>query len=444
MSEASRRGAEMLGMTLHPHQLALGDLLDQRIETTAICWPRRAGKTESIWCWMLGMMDLHEDFKIVTTAQTGVKGRERFLDKARRLDRFYPQDAGGPVIKRGAIVDMTFKNGSRLWVVAPDEDAFRGDAANVVFFDEAQSYSLQQSKDLKQGALPLLDTVMDGMVVLAGTPGPARSGWFWDALEAGRDGKPGHTLSEYAAPDEADPHDEQVWVDTHPGIGTLTTLDKMHARHAEMDPVAWSQEYLGMWPLSAVSRAIDYEAWKACALPALPDRPERFALAYDCHPKDASAALVAAWRDEEGNAVFGLLHRQNGTKGFSKVVYDAVTKHKVDVHYDDIGPSHEVAEVLGREAKSRNRVKKVTTKDLQAGQMSLVRQIRDKTVRHPDQPGLNTAAEMLQWKENREFGRTFGWLASGGDISPIRAAAMALWAYDSQKAPTKTAILVAT
>ncbi|MFC4632120.1 hypothetical protein ACFO6V_28015 [Promicromonospora alba] len=432
-------------MTAHPHQLALGAMLDKGVETNAICWGRRNGKTEAVWMWLLGLLDSEPDTFVVMTAQTAVKARERFMAHARRLDRHYPEDAGGPKIRKGAVVDMDFQNGSRLWVVAPDEDSFRGDEARVVFFDEAQSYDKERGESLKQGAMPLLDSVDDGQIILAGTPGNVRAGWFWDALNLGAKEEPGHVSSWLSAGDDiaaVDLDDEDVWRSVLPGIGTITTLDKMRARRAGLSDPAWAQEYLGIWPKVLGETAISAEAWENTCLAAdgFPELPDAFALALSVlPPNDAASSLTAAYRDADGHGYVTTLHHQGGTAGLARVAGEILTKYpRVRLVYDGIGANNEPIKVLERDTRLRSRVHKVTSGDVQAGQAALVRELHEGTVFHREgQSGMDTAAESLRWNEAADKGRWFGFKKSGADISPLSGAALALWDID-QNVPRKT------
>lgn len=437
----AERGAEILGFTLKPHQVELTDRLSEQNETNAICWPRRAGKTESIWAYLVGRMDLDPFTNVIFTAQTGSKARDRFFDHTRRIERTYPQEEGGPKILHGAYASMEFANGSRMWTATPVEDAARGDAASIIFIDEAQSFDPGPSYALRAGWTPILDTVPDGMVILAGTPGRARAGWFWDALEAGRRGDAGHYASVYAAEDDDDPDDEEVWQRVHPGIGTLTTLEKMRARRAELDDATWMTEYLGVWPLAAFSSAIDGEAWSLCQEPLNAPR-DRFVLAMDVSPDSGRASLVAAWKTPDDVTHVALQAQRPGTAWLPAEVARILTKYpRAELVYDAIGANIEPAQVVQRNTRVAKRVHPVAWKDIEAGQAHLVKRINTHTLRHPDQPGLNNAAEAVNWKKHAEKGRAFGWAVSGGvDIGPIRGAALAGWHLE--KNPEKKSVIV--
>ncbi|MCZ9883713.1 terminase large subunit domain-containing protein [Arthrobacter sp. B2a2-09] len=435
MSEAALRGAEMLGWTLHPHQLELAKLLDERHETTAVCWPRRAGKTTILWAWILGMCDLNEDFEVVVTAQSGQKSRERYLSAARRLDRYYPEDKGGPRILRGAgDLSMYFPNGSRLHSISPDPDNFRGDAASVILIDEFQAIDPEKSEDIRQGAAPLLDTVEDGMFLLCGTPGRQRAGWYWNALEAGRQGLAGHAISEYAAAEHEDIENESVWLATHPGIGTLTTIDKMRARRASLTTPQWSMEYMGQWPPDMVTRALPAPLWEATAVDPQPIPDGNWTLGFDCAIDGISASLTASWIDEEGHAFMQVMEHRAGTNWVAKEIQKAVTANpRLDVVYDPIGFNVQVAQSYGRLPRANtSRLKALTLKEVGAGAAFISQALADGTLRHANSASLDQSAEAVVWRWNNET-RLFGRKASNSDISALCAGSAALFVASGKR-----------
>lgn len=422
-------GARMMGMGLHPHQLDLGDLLDSSTETTAICWPRRAGKTTSTWAWMLGRCETIPGTQWITTAQSGIKARDRFMAVTRLLERHYPEDDGGPHIFRGAGHEaFEWANGSRLSVVSPKGESFRGDGAHV-YIDEPQEFDPVKSDDLKQGVMPLLDTLDAGQVVLSGTAGRLRAGWFWGALEAGRKGLPGFALSEHAAPDLADPNSDEVLLAAHPGIGTLTTLEKMQARRAGMPTPMWAQEYLGIWPPDSSQSALDLALWNRADVPQEP-LPDRFGLAFEVAADTSSAALVAAWRDEQGVGRLGVLEYRQGASWLPSVVAQVARKYRMPVRYDAIGANHGIAASLERQRVSLERS---PAKDVQAAEQLVALNLSDGLLVHFGQASLTAAVEGSSWYQT-ESGRYLARRPGVADISTLKAGALALYQFDRMPA----------
>lgn len=432
MSKYLLRGAELLNFTPHQAQIDLGNMLDQGVETNAILWPRRAGKSEGIWAWILGKLDLEPDFYVVVTGQTGSKARDRFLAAARKLDRTYPEDKGGPKIRRGAIVDMDWQNGSRLWVAPPDPDAFRGDYANVVWADEAMTYGVVKSADLKAAIPPLFDTVPDGQMILSGTAGKVREGWFWDALEAARKGVPGYQASIFALEDHEDPEDESLWEKMHPGLRYgLTTLDKMRARRATTPLAAWRMEYCSQWPLAYQNHALDVEAWAELEAP-MGAKPQSFAIAYDLAPDNSAAAVTAAWRGADDTPHLEVLRADLGTSWVPKFLEALYKKHKCHIGYDKAVSNYEPATTLAnrRPPVPTIGVPMATTAGAEA---RIDAAIRARALVHYGQVDLNKAVEGASWRDLGDSGRLWGRRSSEHNISPLVAGAVALHIFDSKR-----------
>jgi hypothetical protein len=441
----------------------------------AVTMPRRASKTTTIWCVLLGLCALRPGFKVVTTAQTYVKARERFLEVERLIS---PRNVGEFRTLRGAAAEaIEWTNGSRLWVVTPEGGAFRGDGADVIVFDEAQEHGPDKTADLLGGAAALMDTRFEddadltqedaqgnGQLIVTGTAGTAREGMLWDFLERGRAGLIG--ILEYAVPDETPLAYEldtpegkrgvkagwQVSLDgkrvlnepaiiaAHPGIGTLTTLGIIRARFTTLALPQFIREYGGQWPYDANTRAISPELWAAGHVEQLPDYPEVYALGFDVAPDQSSAALCAAWRDAEGNARVEVICHEGGDGWLAKAIHER-TKRKRDllVGYDSIGPNQAVATQLDRIARPRPRLHRLGTADIVAAASQVSQDIRGGTFLHPLDPGLDAAADVARRRSIGDgswaWGRRLG-VRDGGDIAPLVAASNALRLYDTQLAAT--------
>src|SRR5690606_15808715 len=90
---------------------------------------------------------------------------------------------------------------------------------------------------------------------------------------------------------------------THPGVGTLTTLDTMRQRFDSMrNPTKFAREYLSIFGQVGESTGlIDQTKWAAAGTGSdLPTPPADFGLAFAPHPDQLSGSIVAAWRDKKG------------------------------------------------------------------------------------------------------------------------------------------------
>jgi hypothetical protein len=310
----------------------------------------------------------------------------------------------------------------------------------VILIDEFQAIDPEKSHDLKQSAAPLFDTVEDGMFLLAGTPGRQRAGWYWEALEAGRKGAPGHAISEYAAPEHADLDDPEVWKATHPGIGTLTTLAKMEARRAGMTMPQWSMEYMGQWPPDLTTRALPAELWEKTACDPLPVPEGTWFLGFDCAIDGSSASLTASWFDSEGLPHIQTMEHRAGTNWLvTELAKASKANPKVEIVYDPIGFNVSTAQSLGRLPRFNTaRLRALNLKEVGAAAALVSQTLSEGTLRHSTSASLDTAAASVVWRWNGET-RLFGRKSSTADISALCAGAAGLFVASGvkEKAPRK-------
>lgn len=445
-------GARALGLDtkkkpIHPQQFAIADVMNatgadgQPLYTViAVSLPRRASKTTSILANLLGRCLEREDYAVAFSAQTGTKARDRFLqDVVRPLERSFPDEDSRPfAIKRGRGDEhIDFDNGSRLVVLPPLSDSFRGDAFDCVVLDESQVHDVDTSEDLLAAILPVFDTREGAQLIVAGTPGEHRSGLLWDTLVDGRNGVPGTGLIEYGAGDsltEEEIQSDEMLAIAHPGLGTLTTLPKLVLNRSKMKPERWAAEYLGVWPAGGGGRFLNAELWGLARLVGT-DRalPEHFTLGMSVHQMQSTASLSASWRDDYGNAHIMLLEHQAGVSWVVEKALAISRKYRVGIAHDTFGPVLVEVEALGR-AKPRPTLMPQSTKDVQTAAATLMKALDNGTLKHYDQEGMDSAAALAV---KRAIGTGGGWGIGRGDkeddIGPLESASYALHAFDATR-----------
>ncbi len=459
------RGALMLGLDslkkpLHPQQLRIADVLNAcdsfglpLNSTTAIEIPRRASKTTSIFAVLLGRCLCRPGYQVGFSAQTGIKTRDRFMkdivnvcnmlwkDPDRRPFRFY--------MSRGA-EQMIFENGSVFSCLPPQGESYRGDAYDAVFLDESQEYGVELTADLDGAIQPTFDTRPEAQLITGGTTGKQRLGMLFDKLELGREGKAG--ILEYAVPDTITADDlmtdsQKDWGKVepliriaHPGIDTLTTIERMAENFETLPLPQFMREYLGIWPEDYSQGAIDTIAWRACAIDFI-DKPAHFVIAFDVEPSGQSAAIVAAWRDSEHSYVELLDHRP-GVEWLGAELMRLALKYRVMIGHDTIGAAMVEAEALTRR-RPRPRLRPIGYKDVGPATASIAKDITERRLRHFDQGGLNDAVTKVA---KRPLGDgSFGWKRRGatGDITPLIAATIAFRVLDNNPRSSSNRIITA-
>jgi len=443
-------GAKALGFEPTPQQWEIANVLNSQdddgralYETVAVCVPRRAGKTTVILALAIGRCLLRPGHLVLFTAQSGTKASARYLQMARELERVEPDaDVRGFRILRGAGHQVIyFVNGSVFQVLPPKPDAFRGDSADLLILDEAQEHDADESQELMGAILPTMDTRPGAQIVVAGTAGERRSGMFWEALQDGRTGKEGAGIVEFAAPDgttEEEAADEELWQRAHPGIGTLTDLKTIRTRHAKLPTPQFLREYLGVWPEDFNTSAIEPGLWND-ARAAYIEKPDSFALAFDVAPDQSTAAIAAAWR-VDGVAFLEIVDHRQGVDWLGPRLIELAKRYRVLIGHDTIGAALVESEWLQRQ-KPRPRMKPCTMRDVTTGCNVFMKELVGHRLRHFGQPSLDDAAAKASKRPLTENSWAWGRKASGGDITPLVAATLALRTFDSLKEPSRMAIV---
>ena len=460
-------GAECMGKPLTPQGEEIAAILNarhangRRIYTELVeLMPRRSTKTTALFSEFIGRCAKYPRTLILTTAQDGTRAREVL-----RWTVMEDLEAAG-FLKRGLATFRTgngteaieFFNGSMIKAIPPDPSKFRSKAADVVLLDEMGEIDAELGVALIAAILPLMDTRPDAQLIGAGTPPEdGAAGLLWDELQEALDPKVKTTAvhaymlrpDESAAiihPDGTMELDKRVIRRVHPGIGTVTDLATIRARFDKLVTrgrlAEFEREYGCKFTAELSAGAIDLRKWAACSAgDTLPARPTRIGLAYDIEPDASAAAIVAAWRDDTGVAHLELVAYREGSDWIAQLARTAARKHRVPIGHDAIGVNLDVAQVLTR---LRVKTAGVQLRNMQAAEARLIREIGTGNLQHYDQPDLTDAARGAVWRNLGDTGRLIGRKASASSVSPIVAAAVALWQYDqtARQPSTTTATTV--
>lgn len=484
-------------LPLQPQQLLIADALNAGLKRNAIEVPRRASKSTTIFCLLLGRCAMRPGYRVVFSAQTGTAGTEMFEEWVKDgLDYVQPPaDADLPPWKRGDYVPrksleqqkfekfgqaplygdlatverpvslnssgrtfstrvgnsrpgIRFDNHSTFRILKPEPGAYRSKAADVAWLDEAQEIDPTDGNAIIAGVLPLMDTRPGAQIVVSGTAGEAKAGPFWITLNRLRKAEAGVGGVDFAAdPDTewADIEDEETAMrlveTTHPGVGTLTTMAGMldNYRDPALGKPQWAREYLSVWPDIGQDVVIDPALWDQTALDAWPDRPSRVGFGMDIRPGGgASAAIAAAWRDKEGRAFVELVDHQLGTSWLpARTQYLTRVGYKgSSVAFDKISEG-EATYIATRYLHPRPKLQLQTWSETAAGCVTFMRELEAGTLRHQAaQGGLNNAAMVAKKREIRGNDRGV-WIFTADrneDVTPLLAAVRALRNWDQHYA----------
>lgn len=471
---------------LQPQQLLLVDALNAGgYDEYVVEIPRRASKTTTIFCWLLGRCASRPGYQVTYSAQNGVKSSARLREWKSRLDRTCPDpEAGLPPWRRGlgtkpkalqrqvalfgeelaeADAEPTtrgfrilmgevgkgiyFDNGSTFLVFKPDAEAYRGEAGDVSWLDEAQELDPEEGADLLAGLLPLQDTKEAGAIVVSGTAGEARIGPLWERVDRLRSRDDSIGGVDYCAPEDTPwevIEDEEAAMallgQVHPGIGTLTTAEKMRKRWRALPRPQWAREYLSMWPETFGAVAIDPTLWEAAALAKKPARPPLVAFGLSIKPGGSVAAIAAAWRSPSGVAYVEIVDHRSGTKWLpERMQHLTRTYRDATIAFDDIAEGKATATEAER-LSPKPRLRMQTYRETAAGCVQFMRDLDRGTLRHSSQNGLNAAVASAARREIRNDQGVWLWTPAepGRDITCLDAATRALRNWDQHFAKRGT------
>lgn len=492
---ASLRSSTPRRYPIQPQQLLLVDHLNAGgYDEFVVEIMRRASKTTTIFCWLLGRCASRPDYLVTFSAQSGVKGTARLREWKTRLDKTCPDpESDVPPWRRGSTTttkavqrhatlfgddELTvtgkpdtrgfkimmgevgkgiyFDNGSQFLVFKPDAEAYRGEAGDISWVDEAQELDAEEGAEFLAGIVPLQDTRGDdAAIVVSGTAGEVRSGPFWDRVNRLRNADPDIGGVDYCAPEdtpweivENEASAIALLLTLHPGIGTLTTEDKMRKNWRKLDKPKWAREYLSMWPEQFATAIIAIEKWEAAKLAKAPTRPTRVAFGLDIKPRGGVAAICAAWRSSTGIAYIEVIYHEPGTPWIpQKAQHLSKSYRGSTIAYDNYAEAVATVTEMERLAP-RPRMRLQTYGETAAGSVQILREIERGNLRHLGQPALDGAVLVAGRREIR--GDTGKWLwtptEDGGDITALVAATRALRNWDQYyaRSSSKTSAGVVT
>jgi hypothetical protein len=448
------------GHTVQPQQVAVADTLATGKPRTAVLMPRRSSKTTSLLAVALGRAYSREDYRVgILTLTSGKAGRSRFLkDVAPALDRilasYGEERTGHPfrVVRSAGQERVEFKvsGGSVSWLSSVDD--LRGEAFDLIILDEAQAADPEKARDVIAAALPTLDTRPGAQIVVAGTAGGWRAGnLLHDWLEQGRAGKAG--IIEYAMPEDTPDEVFNDWetlepyiVAAHPGIGTLTTLEAVRSNYDALARETFAQEYGGIWGSLGEGRtALRAEAWHEAGQDTAPIVPERFALAAMPSFTGAQAALVAAWRDEQGRAHGYVLDYRKGTTWLAAAAAEKARQHAVPIVYDSKSSTMRTEVEVMERMKPRPRLAPQTYNDVTAAASLLVKDVNNGNAVHYKQPALEDAARVAVRRTTGANAWALGRPPKDedADICALEAWSLALRYYDDNQRRSLRPIMAA-
>lgn len=431
--------AEKMGITLLPQGEQVAGLLEAKDEAGLPLYPkvviqmgRRATKTSSIQATLLGRCLSIPGYRIISTAQTGTLSQQFLAELGSTLEMSWPDEDSRPFrfYKSNGSIRIVFKNGSEWRAVKPQASAFRGSAADCILFDEAGEYDSKVTDDLLSGAIPVLATRKAAQLIVTGTPPKVRDGLLWKYLQAGRKDPTEMGILDYSMEPTEDATDEALWERVYPGLSSgLVPIKFLREALETQGLLSYSREFLCLDPQASSLRAIPEEDWLAGQVAELLELPkDNFSIAFDI-PIDGSACAVAiAWYSPEGIPSVQILQHKAGYSWAPSYIAKLLTDHRgIEIGYDLIGHNAAVSQSIQRMPRvPKQNLRAMTMKEIAAGSSLLTSAVSDHALVHSKDAGLDMAVEEVAFRYAQDS-RLFGKRQSNADISPLVAAANALY-----------------
>jgi hypothetical protein len=424
-----------MGMEPMPWQQLVADVAGEvdpvtglfRRSVVVVTVPRQCGKTTLVhgWSWLRCLSVA--DTRAAYTAQTHKDARDRFLDGLELIRRGALREHITPRLSSGS-ERLVFPNGSTDRLFAPLPDALHGSANDHVGVDEVFAFDLGRGQELEQAIIPTFTTrrlrAPGPQLWLFSTAGTDLSTWLrkWVDLGRGAVGDPSSPVAyfEWAAPEDADPYDESIWPDVHPGLGHTASYQALRDAAAVMSREEFGRAYLNLWSKSA-DRVIPAPAWAACQDPGAVCPTRGPVLAFDvAYDRSAAAVAVAAPRPD-GRTHVEVIDARPGTHWVADRVDELRRRWRARVAADPAGPAGSiVAELQGR----RVPLELVRAGAYAAACGGFFDAVLEGRVVHIGQAPLDDAAAAAS---RRPMGDAWAWgrKASAADISPLVAVTIA-------------------
>lgn len=360
---------------------------------------------------------------IAYTAQTGKDAREKLLnDQAPLLTaKTSLIRAGIDRVLRGVGNEaITFKSGSRLFILNSGEDSGHGKTLDLGVIDESFA---DEDDRREQAMLPAMLTRPTAQILNISTAGTDKSPFLKRKVDAGRaavaNGETqGIAYFEWSADEDADIDDPATWYSCMPALGiTITEATVRHMRQT-MTEGEFRRAGLNLWTVSE-DRVIPAATWNAvCSEHVAPEG--QFAVAVEVNPERSAASIAIA--DDSGRVE--LVEQSSGVGWVVARAIELAKKWDAEVVLDSYGPAGSLAAEIEAEGIT---VKAYTAREMAHACGVFYDAVADGKVQIRRHVALDAAASAAR---KRSLNDTWIWgrKDAGEDVSPLIAATLA---YDA-------------
>lgn len=338
---------------------------------------------------------------------------------------------------------IQLKTGQRLRFVARSGGSGRGFTADRIILDEAYALTSAQMAAL----MPTLSARPNTQINYYSTPPADEAAFLCGLRERGKSGGKGlayldwgaelNMLSPTLAEQIADP---ELWYATNPALGIRISESAVERELSALPPEEFARERLGVWPAASGGSVIDPEQWGR-----LGDVDSgidgAMALAVDITPSRDYSCIAAYGLRSDGVGHMEVIEHLPGTDWVIRRLNALRERwNPVAVAVDSKGPAGSLLTELEKQGYTKpadaddpayGDLLIPTAAEVAAACGQLIDAVSQGTVRHIDQSRLNSA---VVGAKTRPLGEAWGWgrKVSGTDISPLVAATLARYAWESR------------
>lgn len=304
----------------------------------------------------------------------------------------------------------------------------RGMSGDLLILDEA--LELRDQAPIN-ALIPTLSARPNPQLIVTSSAGDPGSVVLRDLRLQGQRGEQGMAYLEYSADPSVESDDEEAWAIANPALGHLITHDTIRRERSIMSDDGFRQERLGIWAAQMAGSVISTVAWEATRQEVQEDPiPGACGLAFDVAPDRSWATVMVAYAHGSKTHVRTTRHRL-GDGWLTGDLQALATSYQVPITYDPGGPGRDIADLL---KIAGTQVQPVGGRDYAAACQRFLSGLVNQTVTHHPDLALDEAAHIATTRryggESWVFARTSSGHAGNTPISPLTAAAMAVWAND--------------
>lgn len=366
------------------------------------------------------------EFKTCSEHFLRVKGLIEGSDKLRQQVRIIRTGAGEQGVE--------LHTGERLRFLARSRSSIRGFSADAVYFDEAFELPVATVGSV----LPALSARPNPQAWYSSSAPHFESEFLHSLLRRAESDDPGSLfLRAWENDADACPDDVEAWRRANPALGIRIDesfiASEMRTLCGTPEGVAeFKRERLGIREGGDGSAGvIPHARWSELVIP-VPGRIDSVAYGLAVAPDGSWTAVGSAGRLPNGDLYIDSVKFGQGTAWVQEFLVDLHERKRKPIRIDPAGSEGAFIRPL-REAGVE--VVEVTAREYQQACGELLSAVQDSRIRHIDQPALNKSAAAAG---KREVGKEGGWVwvrPGAVDISPLKAATLALSGVELKRKP---------